>query len=81
MNLAALFGVIAQPIIPDAAETIIKALTVAGGDRLMNFSASTDYAALLDRLPRGRLITPPPVLFAKIEDAQVAEWTARFGGG
>jgi methionyl-tRNA synthetase len=31
-------------------------------------------------LPHGHAITPPPVLFAKIEDEQVAEWTQRFGG-
>ena len=47
----------------------------------MNFSATTDYAKLLDALPRGLAITPPAVLFAKVEDAKVAEWTARFGGG
>ena len=28
-----------------------------------------------------KAITPPEVLFQKIEDAQVAEWTERFGGG
>jgi len=31
-------------------------------------------------LPHGIEISAPPVLFQKIEDAQVAEWTERFGG-
>ena len=39
------------------------------------------YAGLLDALPRGMAINVPPQLFTKIEDAQVAEWTARFNGG
>ncbi|OYW83170.1 MAG: hypothetical protein B7Z22_13005, partial [Hyphomonas sp. 32-62-5] len=44
-------------------------------------SNAEDFAALLDALPRGHAITPPDVLFQKIEDTQVAEWTERFGGG
>jgi methionyl-tRNA synthetase len=32
-------------------------------------------------LPRGLQIVPPDVLFKKIEDEQLAEWGARFGGG
>jgi methionyl-tRNA synthetase len=81
LNLAALFGVIAQPIIPNAAKAILDALNIPEGNRQMGFGAATDYAKLLDALPRGMAVKPPPVLFAKVEDAQVAEWTARFGGG
>jgi methionyl-tRNA synthetase len=44
-------------------------------------SKAQDFAALLDAIPRGHVITPPDVLFQKIEDTQVAEWTERFGGG
>jgi methionyl-tRNA synthetase len=36
--------------------------------------------ALLDVLPRGQAVAAAGVLFAKIEDAQVAEWSERFGG-
>ena len=36
--------------------------------------------ALLDQLPRGRAVAAQGVLFTKIEDAQVAEWSERFGG-
>jgi methionyl-tRNA synthetase len=81
LNLAALFGVIAQPIIPTAAKAILDALGIPEANRKMGFGASTDYAKLLDALPRGMPISVPPQLFTKIEDAQVAEWTARFGGG
>jgi methionyl-tRNA synthetase len=37
--------------------------------------------SLFDVLPRGLTITPPDVLFKKIEDEQVAEWAQRFGAG
>jgi methionyl-tRNA synthetase len=77
LNLAALFGVIAQPVIPAAAETILGALNVPPDARSFRFGSP---AACLDALPRGMAITAPPVLFAKIEDAHVSEWTARFRG-
>ncbi|MFN4183596.1 MAG: methionine--tRNA ligase [Hyphomonas sp.] len=82
INLAAIFGIIAQPIIPDAAKKILNALGIPEENRMMpNASKAEDFAALLDAIPRGHAITPPDVLFQKIEDTQVAEWTAQFGGG
>jgi methionyl-tRNA synthetase len=81
LNLAAIFGIIAQPIIPTAAKSILDALGIPEASRAMNYGAASDYATLLNTLPRGGAVKAPPVLFAKIEDAQVAEWTARFGGG
>lgn len=39
-----------------------------------------DTAAELARVPAGRKIAAPEVLFRKIEEAQVAEWIERFGG-
>ncbi|WP_213271873.1 methionine--tRNA ligase [Hyphomonas sp.] len=82
INLAALFGIIAQPIIPDAAKKILDALGIPEANRKMpGGSKAEDYAALLDAIPRGHVITPPDVLFQKIEDSQVEDWTARFGGG
>jgi methionyl-tRNA synthetase len=80
LNLAALFGIIAQPIIPGAAKKILDALNIPEENR--NFpAADADFAGLLDTLPHGMAISPPDVLFQKIEDAQVEEWTERFGGG
>ena len=82
INLAAVFGIIAQPIIPDAAKKILDALGIPEANRKMpGGSKAEDYAALLDAIPRGHAITPPDVLFQKIEDTQVEEWTAQFGGG
>jgi methionyl-tRNA synthetase len=77
LNLVALFAVLAQPFVPDTAGRVLDALGVAPDARGWPDAAQP---GLLDRLPRGHRFEPPPVLFAKIEDAQVAEWTARFGG-
>ncbi|MEZ5947329.1 MAG: methionine--tRNA ligase [Hyphomonas sp.] len=82
INLAAIFGIIAQPIIPEAASKILDALGIPEANRKMpGGSTGEDFAALLDAIPRGHAIAPPDVLFQKIEDAQIAEWTERFGGG
>ena len=80
LNLAALFGIIAQPIIPEAAAMILDALGVPEDRRTLSEVAFADIPTLLDALPRGHEISPPDVLFRKIEDEQVAEWTERFGG-
>ena len=77
LNLAAIFGIIAQPVIPATAARILDALGIPEGNR--NWPDHED-GGLLDALPHGLAITPPDVLFAKIEDSQVAEWTERFGG-
>jgi len=42
--------------------------------------AAGGYAKLLDALPRSMPIAVPPQLFTKIEDTQIADWKARFGG-
>ena len=77
LNLIAIFGIIAQPIIPNVAKTILDTLGIPEENR--NWPSAED-AGLLDALPHGMPITAPPVLFTKIEDEQVAEWTTRFGG-
>jgi methionyl-tRNA synthetase len=77
LNLVALFGILAQPIIPDAAAKILDAMNIPGDRRSWNFG---EVPALLNALPIGLEISAPPVLFAKIEDDQLAEWSARFGG-
>ncbi len=77
LNLAVIFAIIAQPLIPSAAAAILDAIGVPEGNR--NWPDAGDKG-LLDALPHGMEISAPPVLFQKIEDAQVAEWTERFGG-
>lgn len=78
LNLVALFGILCQPIIPEAAKKILDAIGVPEENR--SFKFGDDYAGLLDALPHGHEISPPDVLFAKIEDAQVEAWTEQFGG-
>jgi methionyl-tRNA synthetase len=80
LNLAVLFAILAQPFIPDAAKTVLDALNVPEKNRTWAFKPGQG-AGLMDALPRGMPIGVPPVLFAKIEDAQVKEWAERFGGG
>ena len=74
LNLVALFARLAAPIMPETAARI--AASVGATDLSW---PSTDEP-LLDALPRGRAVAAQGVLFAKIEDAQVAEWSERFGG-
>ncbi len=77
LNLAAVFGIIAQPFIPYTAKTILDALGVPECDR--HWPTPTG-PGLLHLLSPGQSIASPPVLFAKVEDAQVEDWLARFGG-
>lgn len=78
LNLVVLFAILAQPFIPDAAKTVLDAMGVPEKNRTW---PKADDAGLLDALPRGLAFTPPDVLFKKIEDADVAAWAERFGGG
>ena len=78
LNLCALFAILAQPFIPDAAKTVLDAIGVPESNRMWpNASDKSPF----DALPRGLAISPPDVLFKKIEDDHVAEWATRFGAG
>lgn len=74
LNLVALFARLASPILPFTAGKI--AASVGASD----LSWPGVDESLLDVLPVGQAVAAQGVLFAKIEDAQVAEWSARFGG-
>ncbi len=78
LNLCALYAILAQPFIPDAAGAVLDALGVPADNR--NWP-SPDDRGRFDALPRGHVITPPDVLFKKIEDSDVATWAERFGAG
>ena len=78
LNLVALFGVLAQPIIPDAADKILSAMNIPAANRTWNFGGT---ATLINALPIGHEISAPDVLFTKIEDTDVEAWSERFGGG
>ena len=77
INLVGLYARASAPVIPFAAETMAQAV----GEAWPPVWPSTDARAELSRAPAGLKITTPPVLFRKIEEADVAAWTARFGGG
>ena len=76
LNLVALFARVCGPVLPFTSETIAEAV----GEPYPGVWPGLDAAAELSRLEPGRPVRAPPVLFAKIEDAQLAEWAARFGG-
>jgi methionyl-tRNA synthetase len=75
LNFVALFAVLSRPFVPFAADVI-----AASVGEPSDASWPADAAEALSRLEPGRAVKAPDVLFRKIEDAQVAEWTARFGG-
>ena len=77
INLVGLFACVSAPFVPFAAETIAEAI----GEPYPGTWPSNDAAAELNRLEPGRALRTFAELFKKIEDAQVAEWTERFGGG
>ncbi len=74
INLIALFARLAEPILPFTSRALLEAL---GLDPEPSWPAEFDPAAL----PAGAPFTVPPVLFGKIDDADVAGWRERFGAG
>lgn len=75
LNLVSLFGIIAQPIIPRAAKSILDAMNIPEAHR--SWSSFDGWA---NGLPVGLPVAAPDVLFAKIEDTQIEDWTEQFGG-
>jgi len=76
LNLAALYARLSAPFIPFAAETISESFAQGWPLEWPAEGAAVE----LNRLSVGQSIRAPDVLFRKIEDEQVAEWTERFGG-
>jgi len=78
LNLVALFGILALPIIPETGKKILDAIGVPEANRSFGLD---DVSGILNALPIGMEVRAPDVLFSKIEDAHVEEWTEKFGGG
>ena len=76
LNLALAFAALAQPFIPVTAAKIAQALGKTGG----SLAWPKALADELSQVDRGTAISVPEVLFAKIEDTQITEWSVRFGG-
>ena len=75
LNLIALFAALSRPVIPFTAD---KMFAIFGLDPAEASEWPKDAAAALRRLKAGEPFTPPDVLFAKIEDEQVAAWREQF---
>ena len=80
LNLVSLFGILAQPIIPDAASKILDAMNIPENNRSWNFASTETITKLIDALPFGHAINSPDVLFTKIEDNDVEIWAEKFKG-
>lgn len=76
LNLVVISAIIAQVFIPDAAAKVLDAMGVPKGNR--NWP-NEPASVLLDALPHGLAFEVPEMLFAKIEDEQVQEWSELFG--
>jgi methionyl-tRNA synthetase len=74
INLVGLYARISAPIIPFAAAAMAQAV----GEVSMRWPGA-DIALELARVPPGREVKAPAILFAKIEEDQIAAWSERFG--
>jgi methionyl-tRNA synthetase len=77
LNLVHVFGHLAWPVIPSSARKIHEAIQTA--PPIIPWP-DAPMAEELDQLEAGQAIAAPEVLFAKVTDEQVAEWTLRFSG-
>jgi methionyl-tRNA synthetase len=76
INLVGLYARVSAPVIPFAAEAMAEAVGEGG---VVAWPGS-DIATELSRVPAGRPIATPSVLFRKIEAADIEAWSERFGG-
>jgi methionyl-tRNA synthetase len=80
LNLVHTFAHLSWPIIPTMARRIHEAIQPIAGNAAVIPWPSENMREELDQLETGQPINAPDVLFAKITDEQIAEWTERFGG-
>lgn len=77
INLIRLFAVVSAPVIPATAARMLEALELSANEVAWPAAPAAEE---LSRLAPGRAFQAPDVLFAKLEDAQIARWEERFGG-
>ncbi len=77
LNLARLFAIVSRPFLPDASDTVLRALGAEADALAWPESA----AAALQALPAGHAFAVPENLFAKIDDADREAMAGRFAGG
>ena len=78
LHLALLYAVVSEPFIPFTAQRLQVCLLGDTGAALPLDPALA--AAVPATLPAGRPFTPPGLLFEKLSDEQLEEWSGRFGG-
>ena len=76
LRLVALVARVSAPVLPFTSAIIAQAM----GQAAPGGWPTSDAAAELARVEPGRQVRAPAVLFRKVEEAEVADWTARFGG-
>ncbi len=80
MNLAFLFGLVSEPIIPDTARTLQGLFTLNDSDAGFGRRwPEPSEVRSLSWVPAGREFRVPDVLFRKLTDHDVASWRERFG--
>lgn len=79
INLIHLFAHLAWPIIPEAALQLHRAVTGQKDEGMLSWP-DEPMSTFLAHLSGGTAFQTPDVMFTKIEDSQVAEWTEKFGG-
>ncbi len=77
LGLCRVFAVASAPFIPFAAERLASVTPEAPVDGL---SLSTSLALEIGVLVEGSSFVAPELLFQKLTDDDLAEWSARFGG-
>jgi methionyl-tRNA synthetase len=78
LNLARVLAALSAPVMPTVCAKILDDLGVSADERRWPSRPAKDELAVL---PAGHPYRDGGLLFGKIEDAQVAEWSARFAGG
>ena len=74
LNLIRAYGILSGPFIPDASETMLKALNVE------TTAWPANLAEIAAALPAGHGFVVPDNLFRKITDDEATEWKERFAG-
>ena len=77
IQLIPIFTAVAAPVIPHSASVLGQAVGADVSEWPTQVAEGITSAAIV---PANHPFTVPPILFAKVDDAQIAEWSATFGG-
>ena len=77
IQLIPIFAAVAAPVIPHSASVLGQAVGADVSEWPTQVAEGITSAAIV---PANHPFTVPPILFAKVDDAQIAEWSATFGG-